>query len=115
MQTQFVLDDVVTVLGPDGVADPATDPGLPPEKVVGSYKHMVLTRCSTSAWCACSGRGASGFTSGRGEEACILGPAAALGDDDWLFPCYREFGALLLRGMPLQTYLDNMYGNATTR
>jgi pyruvate dehydrogenase E1 component alpha subunit len=47
-----------------------------------------------------------------GEEATILGSAAALDEVDWLFPCYREFGALLLRGMPLQSYLDNMYGNS---
>jgi 2-oxoisovalerate dehydrogenase E1 component alpha subunit len=58
-------------------------------------------------------QGRIGFHIGsRGEEATILGSAAALDDADWIFPCYREFGALLLRGMPLQSYLDNMYGNS---
>jgi len=32
--------------------------------------------------------------------------------NDWLFPCYREFGAALWRGMTLQAYMNNMFGNA---
>jgi 2-oxoisovalerate dehydrogenase E1 component alpha subunit len=31
---------------------------------------------------------------------------------DWMFPCYREFGGAMWRGMPLQRYVDNMFGNA---
>lgn len=113
METQFVLDDVVTVLGPDGKADPTTDPKLPGETVVKLFKHMLLTRLVDERLVLLQRQGRIGFHIGSlGEEACILGPAAALGDNDWLWPCYREFGALLLRGMPLQTYLDNMYGNA---
>src|SRR4029079_14805132 len=38
--------------------------------------------------------------------------AFATRPSDWLFPCYREFGAALHRGMPLERYLDNMFGNA---
>ena len=33
-------------------------------------------------------------------------------EQDWIFPCYREFGAALWRGLPLQRYIDNMFGNA---
>jgi 2-oxoisovalerate dehydrogenase E1 component alpha subunit len=47
-----------------------------------------------------------------GEEAAILGSAWAMREQDFLFPCYREFGAALMRGMPLQTLVDNMFGNA---
>ncbi|MDB4986823.1 MAG: pdhA, partial [Myxococcaceae bacterium] len=32
-------------------------------------------------------------------------------DSDWIFPCYRELGALMWRGFPLQEYVDNMFGN----
>lgn len=113
MSVEFVLDDVVTVLGADGAADPATDPGISPEKLLALYKHMVLTRVLDEALVRLQRQGRIGFHIGsRGEEACILGSAAALDETDWLFPCYREFGALLLRGMPLQKYIDNMYGNA---
>jgi 2-oxoisovalerate dehydrogenase E1 component alpha subunit len=48
----------------------------------------------------------------EGEEAAVIASAAALRDQDWIFPCYREVGAALYRGFSLQTYLDNMYGNA---
>jgi 2-oxoisovalerate dehydrogenase E1 component alpha subunit len=41
-----------------------------------------------------------------------VGSAAALRDTDWIFSCYRETGAALFRGFPLQAYVDNMYGNA---
>ena len=47
-----------------------------------------------------------------GEEAAILGSAYAMQKQDFLFPCYREFGAALMRGLPLQTFIDNMFGNA---
>jgi pyruvate dehydrogenase E1 component alpha subunit len=58
-------------------------------------------------------QGRVGFHVGfRGEEAAVIASAAALRDQDWIFPCYRELGALLWRGFSLQTYLDNMYGNA---
>jgi len=110
---EFVLEDVVSVLGPDGVADPATDPGLPMERVVALYEAMVRTRTLDERLVLLQRQGRIGFHIGSmGEEACILGSAAALTDADWLFPCYREFGALLLRGMPLQTYIHNMYGNS---
>jgi pyruvate dehydrogenase E1 component alpha subunit len=57
-------------------------------------------------------QGRIGFHIGSlGEEAAILGSAFAMRPQDWLFPCYREFGAALWRGMPLQRYIDNMFGN----
>jgi len=109
---QFVLEDVVTVLGSDGVADPQTDPGMPDELAVRLMRHMVLTRTLDERLVTLQRQGRIGFHIGSlGEEASILGSAAAMRDVDWLFPCYREFGALLLRGMPLQSYLDNMFGN----
>jgi pyruvate dehydrogenase E1 component alpha subunit len=47
----------------------------------------------------------------RGEEAAIIAATAALRATDWVFPCYRELGALLWRGFSLQAYVDNMFGN----
>jgi 2-oxoisovalerate dehydrogenase E1 component alpha subunit len=95
------------------VADPQTDPNMPDELAVRLFKHMLLTRMLDERLVTLQRQGRIGFHIGSmGEEAAILGSAAALRENDWLFPCYREFGALLWRGMPLQTYLDNMYGNA---
>jgi pyruvate dehydrogenase E1 component subunit alpha len=58
-------------------------------------------------------QGRIGFHIGSlGEEATVLGSVSATRPQDWVFPCYREFGAALWRGLPLQRYIDNMFGNA---
>lgn len=77
------------------------------------YRAMLLSRRLDERLMALQRQGRVGFHVGhRGEEAAILGAAAALRPQDWLVPCYREFGALLYRGAPLSAYLDQMFGNA---
>ena len=39
------------------------------------------------------------YLTGRGEEACSVASAAALGDDDFILPQYRELGAAFWRGL----------------
>jgi 2-oxoisovalerate dehydrogenase E1 component alpha subunit len=105
-------DDVVKVLRDDGTLDPAFDPGLSPAEVVSLYRAMLRTRMLDERLTAIQRQGRIGFHIGStGEEAAILGSAYALREQDWLFPCYREFGGALLRGFPLQRYVDNMFGN----
>lgn len=106
-------DDVVRVLRDDGTLDPATDPHIEESLVVRLYEHMVLVRVLDDRLVTLQRQGRIGFHIGSlGEEAAIIGSAAALRPQDWLFPCYREFGAALWRGMALERYLDNMFGNA---
>jgi pyruvate dehydrogenase E1 component alpha subunit len=105
--------DVVRVLRDDGSLDPATDPRLADAEVTALYRAMVRTRLLDDRLTALQRQGRIGFHIGSlGEEAAILGSAFAMRKQDWVFPCYREFGAALLRGMPLQRYIDNMFGNA---
>lgn len=105
-------DDVLMVIHPDGKADSSKDPKLDNDLVVKMYKAMVRTRTVDLQLERLQRQGRIGFHIGSlGEEACIIGSAAAMREQDWIFPCYREFGALLWRGMPLQAYVDNMYGN----
>jgi 2-oxoisovalerate dehydrogenase E1 component alpha subunit len=105
--------DVLRVLRDDGSLDPATDPGLTAAEVVAIYRAMVRVRTLDARLETLQRQGRIGFHIGSlGEEATILGSAAALRSSDWIFPCYREFGAALWRGMPLQRYVDNMFGNA---
>jgi pyruvate dehydrogenase E1 component alpha subunit len=103
-----------SVLDFDGRADPDTDPKLEPAFARRIYEAMQRTRLIDSRMLKLQRQGRIGFHVGsEGEEAAIVGSAAALRDQDWLFPCYREIGAAFYRGLPLQTYVDNMYGNAT--
>jgi pyruvate dehydrogenase E1 component alpha subunit len=102
-----------TVLDLDGHADPETDPKLDAALVRRIYETMVRTRLIDARMLKLQRQGRIGFHVGSdGEEAAIVASAAALRDQDWLFPCYREIGAALYRGFPLQTFIDNMFGNA---
>lgn len=106
-------NDAVSVLLPNGETDPRHDPKLPLEKVRSLYRAMVLTRLVDEQLNRLQRQGRIGFHIGSiGEEASIVGPVAALRNEDWIVPCYREFGAFLYRGYPLQGYIDHMYGNA---
>lgn len=105
--------DVIKVLRPDGSVDPAHDPKLSAQTVADLYRAMVRVRLLDDRLVALQRQGRIGFHIGAlGEEAAILGSAYAMRPQDWVFPCYREFGAALWRGMPLQRYVDNMFGNA---
>src|SRR3954447_25819450 len=103
---------VIRVMRDDGTVDPALDPGLSDAELVSLYTTMVRVRILDDRLVALQRRGRIGFHIGSlGEEAAILGSAFAMREQDSIFPCYREFGAALLRGMPLQSYIDNMFGN----
>ena len=109
----LVTHEPVRVIRDDFTLDPAHDPKLSDERLVELYRAMVRTRVVDERLVTLQRQGRIGFHIGSlGEEATIIGSAAAARPQDWLFPCYREFGALLLRGMPLQAYVDNMFGNA---
>jgi len=108
----LVTYEPVRVMREDGSVDPARDPKLSDERLVQLYSAMVRTRIIDERLVTLQRQGRIGFHIGSlGEEATIIGSAAAARPQDWIFPCYREFGALLLRGMPLQGYVDNMFGN----
>ena len=107
------LEGITSVIGPDGRTDPAHDPKIDRALLKSMYVAMVRTRFIDERLVTLQRQGRIGFHIGSlGEEGCILASAAAMREEDWIFPCYREFGALLWRGMPLQDYVNNMYGNA---
>jgi pyruvate dehydrogenase E1 component alpha subunit len=109
---QYDNDDVVRVLRDDGTLSSEHDPRLSPDEVITVFRHMVMTRLVDERLVALQRQGRIGFHIGSlGEEAAILGSAYAMREQDWLFPCYREFGAALMRGFPLQRFIDNMFGN----
>lgn len=49
--------------------------------------------------------------SSLGEEAAAVATAAALSIDDWIYPQYREVGAIFYRGFSIQDYIHHMFGN----
>src|SRR4051812_15605068 len=104
---------VIRAMRDDGSVDPAHDPGISDAELVTLYAAMVRIRILDDRLVALQRQGRIGFHIGSiGEEAAILGSAFAMRQQDWIFPCYREFGAALLRGLSLERYIDNMFGNA---
>lgn len=105
--------EIISALRPDGTLAPEHDPGLSDQEVDYLYRQMVTTRQMDERLVQLQRQGRIGFHVGsQGEEASILGSAFAMARQDFLFPCYREFGAALMRGLPLQKFIDNMFGNA---
>jgi 2-oxoisovalerate dehydrogenase E1 component alpha subunit len=104
---------VIRAMRDDGTVDPAHDPGLSNSELVSLYTAMVRVRLLDDRLVSLQRQGRIGFHIGSiGEEAAILGSTFAMRKNDWVFPCYREFGSALWRGMALQRYIDNMFGNA---
>ena len=48
-----------------------------------------------------------------GEEAVAVGVASALGPDDAVVSTYREHGHALVRGVPMESVMAEMYGKVT--
>jgi 2-oxoisovalerate dehydrogenase E1 component alpha subunit len=95
----------------DGSIDPAVAAGLSDELAVALYEHMVLARTLDERLVALQRDGAiASHASAVGEEAAIVGAAAALRDEDWVFLGSREFAAALWRGMPLSAYAQHVFG-----
>ncbi len=103
---RIVAEDGRIVGDPDAVT-------LSDVEVLGLYRWMVLERTLDERMVTLQRQGRIGFYIGSvGEEAAVFGAAAAMDARDWLFPCYREHGAALLRGMPLATFMCDLLGNA---
>src|SRR5690242_20464002 len=77
------------------------------------YRGMLLIRIMDERLLALQRQGRVGFYGeARGQEAAVVGSAAATDKDDWILPALREAGAGLYRGMPLSVYIGQIFGNA---
>jgi pyruvate dehydrogenase E1 component alpha subunit/2-oxoisovalerate dehydrogenase E1 component alpha subunit len=100
------------VVRDDGVADPARVPRLPADELRRIYRGMLVVRVMDERLLGLQRQGRIGFYGeARGQEAAVIGAAAALGSRDWLVPALREAGAGIFRGLPLTTYVAQIFGN----
>jgi 2-oxoisovalerate dehydrogenase E1 component alpha subunit len=87
-------------------------PPLSVEDLIHLYRIMLLNRRIDERMIKLHRQGRIGFYIGSmGEEAAIIGSAFALEKKDWLFSCYRELGAILLRGFSLFELFCQLFGN----
>ena len=97
----------------DGDIKYIDDPKLSEKELKFLYRTMVLNRNLDGKMLNLQRQGRLGFyLTSTGEEATHIGSAFALEKNDWVIPCYREPGAALVRGFPLQDFINQCYGNS---
>lgn len=70
----------------------------PPDTLRALYRRMVIGRRFDAQATALTRQGRLAvYPSALGQEACEIGAVMALGDQDWLFPTYRDTMALITR------------------
>jgi pyruvate dehydrogenase E1 component alpha subunit len=95
-----VIGDGETV--PDGSVE-----GLDEDDFLELYRQLVLLRTYDERSLVYHRQGRIGtYAIFFNHEAMQVGSVYALGDEDWIFPSYRESAIGLLRGMPPQTPLS---------
>ncbi len=101
------------LLREDGTADERYVVGLDVELARRMYRGMLVIRIMDERLLAMQRQGRIGFYGeARGQEAGVVGSAAATQKDDWFVPALREAGGGIYRGLPLASYIAQIFGNA---
>ena len=78
------------------------------------FDGMLRIRVTDARMMALQRQGRIGFYGEAvGQEAAIVGSAATSKPADWIVPALREAGVGLFRGMSLDTYISQIFGNAS--
>jgi pyruvate dehydrogenase E1 component alpha subunit len=94
---------ILRILDEEGNCDDALKPSLGDDQIKQLYELMVLTRAFDNLALKLQREGRIGtYPSSRGQEATQVASAYALEEPDWLFPAFREAGAYITRGWPLE-------------
>ena len=77
------------------------------------FEGMVRIRVTDARMMALQRQGRIGFYGeAMGQEAAVVGSAAVTQPEDWIVPALREAGVGLYRGMTLDSYIAQIFGNA---
>ncbi len=103
----------VCYLDVNGSLSPDCMHKIPDADLVRGYEVMLLTRHIDERMVTLQRQGSISFAmSSYGEEGCVVASAAALQLEDWIYPQYREDGALFWRGYTPQQYIHHMFGDS---
>lgn len=84
---------------------------IPIETRLSLYRHMRRLRRFDERMIALQRQGRIGFYgAATGQEAPPIAVTLAAEPTDWIFPALREGGALFVRGLPLVTYMAQLFG-----
>ncbi|MFO8037381.1 MAG: pyruvate dehydrogenase (acetyl-transferring) E1 component subunit alpha [Anaerolineales bacterium] len=98
--------EYVSILDEDGNLDEALEPEMSDDLLLNLHRAMLLSRRFDERMLKLQRMGRIGtFAPIKGQEASQLGIVAALQDSDWMIPSFRETGASLWRGTPMENIL----------
>lgn len=102
------------ILRPDGtIADEDAAARIDRELALRMYRGMLTIRVVDARMMALQRQGRTGFYGeAQGQEAAVVGSAAATEPQDWIIPALREAGVGLYRGLTLDSYIAQIFGNA---
>ncbi len=106
-------NEVLEILDVNGeIVNEKLDPKLSKKEVLKIYKTMTLGRVADIRAVQYQRQGRMlTFAPNIGQEATQVGAAAALKENDWLSPAYRELNLMLYMGVPLESIYLYWYGN----
>lgn len=98
--------EYLSILDENNELDSELEPDIDDDLKKRMFRSMLLARRFDERLLTLQREGRIGtFAPVRGQEACQIGSLAMLGDDDWFVPAFREFAAMIWRGMPLADIL----------
>jgi pyruvate dehydrogenase E1 component alpha subunit/2-oxoisovalerate dehydrogenase E1 component alpha subunit len=87
-------------------------PELPDGLAVRLLEAMLFQRALDQRMLNLQRQGRVGFYgTAKGQEGAALGSGAAFGPEDWVFPALREGAVALWRGMKLEHFIAQCFGN----
>ncbi|MDX1401183.1 MAG: pyruvate dehydrogenase (acetyl-transferring) E1 component subunit alpha [Kiloniellales bacterium] len=96
--------ELLSILSENGTVDEDLKPELSADKLVHMYRVMQLARRFDERLLNLQRQGKLGtFAPVKGQEAAQVGSIAAITDDDWFIPSFRETAAAIWRGTPLES------------
>jgi pyruvate dehydrogenase E1 component alpha subunit len=100
------------MLRPDGTLQPGMKAPLNDQEALALFRKMVLIRSADQRALMLQRQGRLGtYAPCWGQEACQVGSAYVLEKGDWIMPAFRELGAALMMGIPLQAIFLYWMGN----
>ena len=107
-----MIDVPFGILNEDGSCPEAYRGLIDDHDLLEVLDTLTLNRVIDQRFLTLQRQGRLGFyMMSTGEEATTIGAAYCLRDDDPIFLSYREIGALLWRGIPLELLLNQLIGN----
>jgi len=104
--------EYLQVMDESGNVDEALMPKISNDEIKKAYEMLVLIRVFDQKAFNMQRQGRLGtYIQFKGQEACQVGSAMALQDDDWVFPMYRNSGLLIARKHPIVQILQYWNGD----